>query len=387
MTDGPSAPAPTPPAEPELRKGPIATVPAHRRRPLIIAGALLGGVLISALGWWLMRPAEVTVIEIQPAAVEITLSVVGRVRPENLLDVRSPNAGQITALFHDDGDFVEKGAPLATIQSEIEQAQTDAGSARERAARAEVTRAELVFNRTQTLADRGVASPAALDEARAVLQAARAGLDVAKSERLAASARSGEFTIRAPMAGVVLVRPVDNGQVISPETTLFQLGSVGGLELQADVDEAYGDVLRPGMSARAALSGSDAIFPVRLSEVSPRVDSSTGGRQIKLVPVEEMDIPLGRSVDITIVVERREGGITVPREAVMDATTQPSVFVVDQGSAVQLRVIKIADWPSQSAIVESGLVSGDRVVLTPSETSASAKVRARTVTAVPPPGG
>ncbi len=365
----------------------IANLSADRRRRLIIAGALLGCVLIAALGWWLLRPAEVAVIEIQPGAVEITLSVVGRVRPENLLDVRSPNAGQITGLFRDDGDIVEKGAPLATIQSDIEQAQTDAGSARERAARAEVTRAELVFNRTRTLADRGVASPAALDEARAVLQAAQAGLDVAKSERLAASARSGEFTIRAPMAGVVLVRPVDNGQVISPETTLFQLGSMGGLELQADIDEAYGDVLKPGMSARAALSGSDAVFPVWLSEISPRVDSSTGGRQIKLVPVEEMDVPLGRSVDITIVVERREAGIIVPREAVMDATTQPSVFVVAPDGTVQRRAIEIADWPSQSAIVENGLASGDRVVLAPGETSLSAKVRARAVSAAPPPEG
>ena len=370
-----------PAAKPELRKDLIANVSADKRRPFVIAGALLGCVLIAALGWWLLRPPEVAVVQIEPGAVEITLSVVGRVRPENLLDIRSPNSGQITALFHDDGDVVDKGEALATIRSVIEQAQTDAGSARERAARAEVTRAELVFNRTRTLADRGVASQAALDEARAVLQAAQAGLDVAKSERLAASARSGEFTIRAPMPGVVLVRPVDDGQVVSPETTLFQLGSLGGVELQADVDEAYGDALRPGMSARAALSGSDAIFPARLSEVSPRVDPSTGGRLIKLVPVDQMTVPLGRSVDITIVVERREGAITLPREAVMDGTTQPSVLVVDQGGTVQLRAINIADWPSQSAIVESGLASGDRVVLAPGETSPSAKVRARTVAA------
>lgn len=376
-----------PPAKPELRKDLIANLSADKRRPFVIAGALLGCVLIAALGWWLLRPPEVAVVQIEPGAVEITLSVVGRVRPENLLDIRSPNSGQITALFHDDGDVVDKGEALATIRSVVEQAQTDAGRARERAARAEVTRAELVFNRTRTLADRGVASEAALDEARAVLQAAQAGLDVAKSERLAASARSGEFTIRAPMAGVVLVRPVDDGQVISPETTLFQLGSLGGVELQADVDEAYGDALRPGMSARAALSGSDAIFPARLSEVSPRVDSSTGGRLIKLVPVEQMNVPLGRSVDITIVVERREGAITLPREAVMDGTTQPSVLVVDPGGTVQLRAIKIADWPSQSAIVESGLAIGDRVVLAPGKTSPAAKVRARTVAAPAPPEG
>ena len=95
------------------------------------------------------------------------------------------------------------------------------------------------------------------------------------------------------MAGVVLVRPMDNGQVISPETTLFQLGSCDDMELQADVDEAYADALRPGMSARAALSGADAIFVARVTEVSPRVDSTTGGRLIKLSPLVAMNIPPG----------------------------------------------------------------------------------------------
>jgi len=108
-----------PPAKPELRKDLISNLSADKRRPFVIAGALLGCVLIAALGWWLLRPPEVAVVQIEPGAVEITLSVVGRVRPENLLDIRSPNSGQITALFHDDGDVVDKGEALATVNAEV----------------------------------------------------------------------------------------------------------------------------------------------------------------------------------------------------------------------------------------------------------------------------
>jgi len=206
---------------------------------------------------------------------------------------------------------------------------------------------------------------------------AEAALEAAKAERAAISARNSEFTIRAPIAGIVLVRPIDNGQVISAETTLFQLGSVGRIEIRADVDEAYADVLQPGMSARAALSGSDYVFQVRLLKVSPRVDATTGGRLVTFVPNEAMDIPFGRSADITIVVERREAGISVPRQAVIDAATQPKVFIVDRDGRVQIRPVQIADWPSQNAIVENGLAGGDRVVLMPAETKPSARVRDR----------
>jgi RND family efflux transporter MFP subunit len=361
----------------DLRRRAKPILSDRKRRPFYIAGAVLGAVLVALLGWLLLRPPQIVVLEIRPSGVEVVLSVVARVRPDNLVDVRSPNAGQIVRLLHDDGDSVALGAALAIVRSRVEQAQTDAGSARVAAARAEVTRAQLAFNRTRTLADRGFASVAALDEARAALRSAEAGLAAAAADRRGAAALTGEFTIRAPMAGVVLVRPIDNGQVISPDTTLFQLGSRDGVELQADVDEAYADALRPGMSARAALSGSNAIFAARITEVSPRVDSTTGGRLIKLVPVEAMQLPPGRSVDVTIIVARREAGIVVPRQAVVDATTEPKVYVVDQQGIVRVRVIEIADWPSLNAIVERGLVAGDRVVLTPAETRVEARVRVR----------
>ena len=323
----------------------------------------------------MFRPREVSVLEIRPGPIEIVLSVVARVRPETLVEVRSPNPGQVIDLLHDDGDLVAAGAPLAVIRSRVEQAQTEASGARVAAASAELNRARLAFNRTSTLAARGFASAAALSEARAVLQSAQAGLLAASAERRAASAQTGEFTIRAPMAGRVLVRPIDNGQVISPETTLFQLGSLDGVELQADVDEAYADALAPGMAAHAALSGSDTVFQARVSDVSPRIDPTTGGRLIKLVPTGQVRFPPGRSVDVTVIVARREAGIVVPRQAVLAATTAPNVYVVNAQGIVIARAIRIADWPSLGAIVEQGLAAGDRVVLTPAETRPGARVR------------
>jgi RND family efflux transporter MFP subunit len=385
MTDAARVPEPTPVAPKDLAHrvvadlrrcaGPILS--DRKRRPVVIAAALLCAVFVCVLGWWLMRPPEIAVLDIQPTSVEVVLSVVARVRPDDLVDVRSPNAGQIVRLPRDDGDVVAAGEPLAVIRSTVERAQTEAGSARVTAARAEVTRARIAFNRTRTLADRGFAASAALDEARATLQSAEAGLAAAAADRRASAAQTGEFTIRAPMAGIILVRHIDNGQVISPETPLFQIGSREGVELQADVDEAYADALRKGMAARAALSGSDAIFPARIVEVSPRIDPTTGGRLIKLEPIDAINIPPGRSVDVTIIVARREAGIVVPRQAVIDATTEPKVYVVDKDGMVRARTIEIADWPSLDAIVESGLVAGDRVVLAPTEVTPSARVRGR----------
>jgi RND family efflux transporter MFP subunit len=326
--------------------------------------------------WRVSRPPEIPVERLRPETIEISLAVVGTVKPDQLIDVRSPNAGQIAALYLDEGAMIAEGAPMAVVRAVIEYAQVDAAAARQKAATAEVSRARLAFLRTRSLAEKGVAAEAALDEARATFEAAEAELAAAKADRRAADARAGEFTILAPIAGLVLERPVENGQFVSNQTTLFRLGSVEGTELHAEVDEIYADDLRPGMMARAALSGSDKQFSARIKEISPQVDPSTGGRLVKLAPEGGMDLAPGRSVDITIILERRENAITVPRQTIVEATAKPRVYLVDAAGIVRARDVTIEAWPSIDAIVIDGLEANDLVVLDPASVKPGARVRA-----------
>lgn len=335
----------------------------------VLAVAVAAGVAVSR------RPAEIAVLEIRPETVEQALSVVGRARPTQLVQVASPNPGQVIRLFHDDGDQVAAGDPLAMILATVEQAQTEVDVARARAARAEAAEARLNYQRTRTLHERGFAAKAALDAARAALDTAEANVAAASASVRVSAERAREFTIRAPMAGVVLVRPIDNGQVVAAGETLFELGSATGVEIRAEVEEAYADTLRPGQTARAALSGSTVIFPARVTEVSPRVNSSTGGRTVRLAADGAQGLSPGRSVDVTIVVDQRRGAVVVPRSAVLDATAAPRVFVVDANDIVRVRPIIVARWPSVNAIVESGLRAGDRVVLEPGATRPGARIR------------
>jgi RND family efflux transporter MFP subunit len=321
------------------------------------------------------RPAEVAVLEIRPRTIDQALSVVGRARPTQLVQVSSPNAGQVVHLLHDDGDRVAAGDPLAVILATVEQAQTEVDVARALAARAEATEARLGYQRTRTLYERGFAARAALDAARANLETAEANVAAATASVRASAEQKREFTIRAPMAAVVLVRPIDNGQVVAAGETLFELGSTTGIEIRAEVEEAYADSLRPGQTARAALSGSAAIFPARVTEVSPRVDSSTGGRLVRLSSDDARQLSPGRSIDVTITVEQRRDAVVVPRSAVVDATVAPRVYVVDVDDVVRVRPVTLVRWPSVNAIVESGLTAGDRVVLDPGSTSPGARVR------------
>ncbi len=380
--------APVPVAASTQPVDPAGRVRSSPKRKLLLLIGAICAIIVAVIIFYRLRPPQVIVETITPSTVEIALAVVGRARPSDLVEIKSPNAGQIIQVFRDDGDAVAADEPLAIVRSAVEQAQNDADIARATAARAEATRATLAFDRTRILAADGFVSRAALDEARATLLSAEAAVTAAVAQGRATAARTGEFTIRAPMAGIVLVRPIDNGQVVSAQTTLFQLGSLQGVEIHADVDEAYADALRPGMSARASLSGSEFQFAAQVIEVSPRVDATTGGRLIKLAPDTATRIPPGRSIDVTILVATRRNAIVIPRQAVLDATTAPKVLVVDAQNIARARTVKIAAWPSSNAIIEHGLVAGDRVVMFPDMIEASSKVRPiKRAAADPPPSG
>jgi RND family efflux transporter MFP subunit len=206
-----------------------------KSRPVLFIAAAVLAVIAVAVILILRRPAELAVREIRPETVEQALSVVGRARPTQLVQVSSPNSGQVIRLFHDDGDSVAAGAPLAVILATVEQAQTEVDMARAGAARAAATEARLSYERTRTLYQRGFAAKAALDAARAALDTAEANVAAASASVRASEERAREFTIRAPMAGVVLVRPIDNGQVVAAGETLFELGSATGVEIRAEV--------------------------------------------------------------------------------------------------------------------------------------------------------
>ncbi len=346
-----------------------------RRRGLIVLALGLVGAAALAAVLIANRPPAVPTVVVTPQKTERVLAVVGRVRPVERVEVRPINPGQVVRLLHDEGDRVAAGEPLAVIRAVVEQAQTEAERARVQAARARAAEARRNFNRTQTLSERGFASQAALDQARAELRTAEAETRAAEALERAAAERAGEFIVRAPAASIVLARPIDTGQVVSTTTTLFELGSGGAGEVEAEVDEAYGDAVRPGMAARLAATGSQTVLPATVFEVSPKVDASTGGRTVRLRYDGAIDLVPGRSVDVTIVVRPAEPLILAPRSAVVGATVAPTVYVVDDNDVVRERRVRIADWPSTDAIVEDGLAVGERLVLAPGGLKPGERVR------------
>lgn len=164
------------------------------------------------------------------------------------------------------------------------------------------------------------------------------------------------YTVRAPIAGTVMTRSVDPGQLVDPATALFTLADLSRLVVETDVDESYATQIALGQPVVLQLAGTREVLAGTVSFVSPRVDPDTGGMAVKIGFDAPLRAPVGLTVTANITVDSREA-LTVPRSALQG----DAVFLLLSGRAV-LTPVKVIDWPAARLIVTEGLAEGDQVI-------------------------
>jgi HlyD family secretion protein len=188
------------------------------------------------------------------------------------------------------------------------------------------------------------------------------------SRRQAAIVQASELrdrrVLRAPFAGIILERPVDPGQTVGPESVIYRLADLSNPEIS--IDEVYAAEIRVGMTATVALPSQQRLLRARVHHVEPRVDPATGARAVRLDLINPaIDAPSGLTVTVNLLIERRQGAISIPRGAMILSGRLAKVRVVGDDNVVSERLITFVDWPAEFVIVTSGLQSGERILMEP----------------------
>ncbi len=325
---------------------------------------------------WEVRPKSVAVEVLASAPASRVLAVNGRIVPGRSIDVRPTVGGQLLSLGKEEGDPVAAGDVLATIDDAQQQAAVQQASAALDAALAQRGQAQLDFDRAESLGD--TISRKAAEDARLGLETATRDAERLGAARDQAQSRLKEYVITAPFAGTVLARGVDPGQVVDSASVIYQIADLSQLQVEATVDELYAAEIRRGLKARLQPTGFNRTIESEVTFVSPSVDSSTGGRKLRIpVPTAaDLSLPVGLTVTTNIVVEELDDALTVPRAAISDQRGRPFVRVIVAGKA-ERRDVEFVDWPAGRVIVTGGLAAGDTVILDPTQVADGALVVAR----------
>lgn len=320
-------------------------------------GAVLGLVSCGGNG---NPPAEpvpsLTVTTTQLAMREVEREVVasGSVAPwqEMLLGVELSGV-RVAKVWVEPGDQVRAGQALLELDQRTLAVQARQAEASLSQAEASLALARAQAERGESLLSQNLISTSNLDELRANLARAEAQRIVAETERDAARLRLGFATLRAPHAGVISMRSVQPGQIITSGTELLRLIRDGRLEWRAEVAET--DLPRLQVGSTVELKGLDGqMVNGRIRAVSPGIDPQTRTALIFVDLPNPGSLRAGMFAEGRLRVGRARVAV-VPRQSVVFRDGFPYVFELDEDNRVRQRRIEIGAAQDDFIEVRSGL--------------------------------
>jgi len=372
----------------------------RRARWWVIAAGLLVLVFVLRATACRPKPLEVEVVTVARGLVEdaVTNSQAGTVRARLRARVGAERAGRVAAIPHREGSRVRHGQAVllldrSTAETQLEVARRDLEAARAAAgaARAAATLARQQHERTTSLFKSGLVSQGEMDLSKSRTESAEAELSgaQARDQRAHSAVRLAQdelehMRVLAPFDGVVSQRMVEVGEPVVPGQPVLEIVSLGRLYVSAPLDEIDIGRVREGLPARVTLDPyRGRVWQGVVMRVSPVVNdikeqNRTLDVEVEMTPDPSAPEPKpGTSADVEIVLDRRDGVLRVPTNAIIESK---AVLVIENGKAVSRDVttgLKNWDWTE----VTSGLAEGAAVItsLEKQGVKAGARVTARAV--------
>jgi RND family efflux transporter MFP subunit len=216
--------------------------------------------------------------------------------------------------------------------------------------------------------------------AEAAVREAEALLPVKEAELRQAQATLEKMAVRAPFDGVVVLKDAEVGEVVSPNSqggnsrgSVCTMVDFASLEVQVELPETSLAAAEIGEPATIFLDAyPDEAYPGRVLRIWPTANRQKATVEVRVgfdAPDQKLRPEMGARVVFTAAEPRpAEGGaelaILVPREVLVTVEAKPHVFVLERDVA-RLRPVELGTERAGRVQVRSGLVEGERVVVSP----------------------
>jgi len=281
-------------------------------------------------------------------------------RVESNLGFRVP--GKIVERLVDVGQEVKAGQPLMRIDDTDLRLALTAKRNAVAAARALVVQAEPDERRYARLLKDGWVPRQRYEQAKAALDTARAQLEAADAQARVAENEATYAVLLADADGTVVETLGEPGQVVAAGQTVVRVAQAGPREAVVALPET----IRPaiGSAAEASVYGGDGRrYTAHLRQLSNSADAQTRTYEARYVlDGEAAAAPLGATVTIRLASQARQPEVQVPLGAVLDDGEKTGVWALDRDtSTVHFRRVQLVRVTSETAVV-SGLNSSDPIV-------------------------
>jgi membrane fusion protein (multidrug efflux system) len=264
-------------------------------------------------------------------------------------DVIAKVDGEVRELRAEEGDMVSKDQILAVLDGDRLRLELSESKAR-------LQKMQRDFERNTELQEKGLVSEGDFEKIQYELEALEASYNLASLEL--------DYTqIRATIGGVISERYIKLGNTIRAGDPVFRVTSLDPLVAYMFVPEREFRQIAAGQPVQIsidALPGPPVIAAV--TRVSPVVDPDTGTFKITIeIQDDERRIKPGMFGRMSIIYDKHENVLQIPRSAIIDAAGELSVFVVEDEVGIR-KTIQTGFSSGGMVEITDGLVDGENVI-------------------------
>lgn len=308
-------------------------------------------------------------VVVEDAIDRVTL--LGDLHGEREVRVLSSVPERIQTLHVEEGQRVEAGDPIVTLQSGLQSSSVQQASAALGAAEAARDQTQAEVTRIRRLTASGAVPRSQLEQLEAQLRTSDAQVAQMRAARRTAGQQRSRTVVRAPVAGAIALLRVQEGDMVAPSLPICSVVEARRLELRLRVTEQDYVRIEEGMEVDVRPPAlPDLVRAGTVTRISAVIDPLTRTADVK-VGLDNADGRLrpGMVAEASIVLERHPDVVLAPSRALIltartDTEHEASVFVFDREAGVaRRRSLRLGRRYGSRVAIQEGLEGGEELVV------------------------
>jgi RND family efflux transporter MFP subunit len=310
------------------------------------------------------RVIRITTAAAERTAVEDIEWAVGVIESRRSPQIAAQVAGQVVAVYVDEGQGVEAGDLLAKIDNREYRLKTAEDQTEVGRLSALLGKQELELQRARKLFAEKLIAEDQVDSIAADLEALKEQLEGAKARVADSERRLAETALTAPVRSEIAARNIDVGDYVQVGTVAFDLIDVQNLRVRLPFPEYRAPKLETGLAVRlrSVAAGEEAVT-TNVTDIRPSVNPAN--RSITVIV--DFENPgrwrPGASVRAEVVLAVREDAVMVPQISIVRRPAGDVVYVIDGQGIAKERPVTRGQRDGSLVEIVDGLQHGERVAV------------------------